>query len=148
MLVGLVGCVVPGIAGPPFSFLGLILLSLAKHWQPFSPGFLLAMALLTVVATALDYILPAAGAKKFGASRAGFWGAVIGLLLGLLYMPPLGLILGAFVGAIIGEMIAGKKTDEALRAGWGVFVGVMLGMVFKLVVSGIMTFYFVKALVV
>ena len=146
MLVGLVGCVIPGIAGPPFSFVGLILLSFAKSWEPFSPGFLLGMGVLTVVVTALDFLVPAAGARKFGASRMGFWGAVAGMLLGLLAFPPFGLIFGAFLGAIGGELWAGKQAHEALRAGWGVFIGVLIGMVLKLIASGIMTFYFVKAL--
>ena len=146
MLVGLMGCVVPGIAGPPFSFLGLILLSIARGWEPFSPGFLVAMAVLTAVVTALDYVVPAAGARKFGASRTGFWGAVAGMLLGLLAFPPFGLIAGAFLGAIVGELWAGKQTHEALRAGWGVFIGVLAGMVLKLIASGIMTFAFIRAL--
>jgi len=146
MLVGLMGCVVPGVAGPPFSFLGLILLSIARGWEPFSPGFLVAIAVLTAVVTALDYIVPAAGARKFGASRMGFWGAVAGMLVGLLAFPPFGLILGAFLGAIVGELWAGKQAQDALRAGWGVFIGVLVGMVLKLIASGIMTFYFIKAL--
>ena len=146
MLVGLMGCVVPGVAGPPFSFLGLILLSIARGWEPFSPGFLVAIAVLTAVVTALDYIVPAAGARKFGASRMGFWGAVAGMLVGLLAFPPFGLILGAFLGAIVGELWAGKQAQDALRAGWGVFLGVLVGMVLKLIASGIMTFYFIKAL--
>ncbi len=104
------------------------------------------MAALTIVVTALDYIVPAAGAKKFGASRYGFWGAVIGMLFGLIYAPPLGMIIGAFLGAILGEILKGKAGLEALRAGWGVFIGVMVGMILKLIASGIMTFYFIKAL--
>jgi hypothetical protein len=118
MLVGLVGCVVPGIAGPPFSFLGLILLSITRSWEPFSPGFLVAMAVLTAVVTALDYVVPAAGARRFGASKTGFWGAVAGMLVGLVAFPPFGLIFGAFFGAIVGELWVGKQSHEALRAGW------------------------------
>jgi len=147
LIIGLIGCVIPGIAGPPFSFLALILLSAAKNWEPFGPEFLVLMAVLTVVVTALDYIVPAAGAKKFGASKAGFWGAVIGLLAGLIWFPPFGMILGAFLGAILGELTVGKEGHEALKAGWGVFMGVMFGMILKLILSGIMTFYFIKALV-
>jgi uncharacterized protein YqgC (DUF456 family) len=146
LIIGIVGCVIPGIAGPPFSFLALILLSIAKKWEPFSAGFLLVMAGITVLVTALDYVMPAAGARKFGSSRAGFWGAVIGMLIGLFYAPPLGMIIGAFLGAFVAECLAGKSGSEALKAGWGVFIGVMVGMVFKLVASGIMTFYFIKAL--
>ena len=55
-------------------------------------------------------------------------------------------ILGAFIGAVAGELSAGKDQSRALRAGWGVFVGMMAAMAVKLVVSGIMTFYFIRAL--
>ncbi len=146
-VVGLAGCILPVIAGPPFSFLVLICISLAKNWEPFPAGFLLAMALLTAVVMALDYFLPVAGARKFGSDRYGFWGAAVGMLLGILYAPPLGMILGAFLGAVLGEMLAGKETRKALRAGWGVFVGVMTATLLKLIASGIMTFYFFKALI-
>ena len=104
------------------------------------------MGVLTIIVQALDYLLPAVGAKKFGASRYGFWGAIIGMLLGIIFVPPLGIIIGAFLGAILGEVIAGKEASKALKAGWGVFVGVMVGMVVKLILAGVMTFYFFKAL--
>ena len=146
LIIGILGCIIPGVAGPPFSFLALILLSIAKGWEPFSVHFLIVMAVVTIVVTALDYIVPAAGAKKFGASKAGFWGAVFGLFAGLILFPPFGMILGAFLGAIVGELTAGKEGSQALKAGWGVFIGVMFGMLLKLITSGIMTFYFIKAL--
>lgn len=146
LIIGIIGCIVPGIAGPPFSFLALILLSFARGWEPFSARFLLIMAGITIVVTALDFIVPALGAKKFGASKAGFWGAVIGLFGGLILFPPFGMIFGAFLGAIIGELTIGKEGSQALKAGWGVFMGVMFGMLLKLIASGIMTFYFIKAL--
>jgi len=146
LIIGIVGCILPGIAGPPFSFLALILLSIAKKWEPFSAGFLLVMAGITIVVMALDYVMPAAGARKFGSSRAGFWGAVIGMIIGLIYAPPFGMIIGAFLGAFVAECMAGKSGSEALKAGWGVFIGVMVSMVLKLAASGVMTFYFIKAL--
>jgi uncharacterized protein YqgC (DUF456 family) len=147
LIIGIVGCIVPGIAGPPFSYASLILLSIAKRWEPFSAKFLIIMAVVTVIVTVLDYLLPAAGAKKYGASKLGFWGAVVGMLLGIFFMPPLGMIIGAFIGAIAGELIKGKQSYEALKAGWGVFMGVMLGVLLKLIATAIMTFYFIKALV-
>lgn len=146
LIIGILGCVIPGLAGPPFSFLALILLSIAKGWETFSAPFLIAMAVITIGVTALDYIVPAAGAKKFGASKAGFWGALVGLLGGLILFPPFGMIFGAFLGAVIGELMVGKEGRQALKAGWGVFAGVMVGMLLKLIASGIMTFYFLKAL--
>jgi uncharacterized protein len=145
-LVGLAGCVLPWVAGPPLNFIGLILLSIAKGWKPFSPKFLIIMGGLTALTVFLDYAMPLAGARRFGASKRGFWGAFIGMLLGAWAFPPFGLILGAFAGAVVGELSAGKDQSSALRAGWGVFVGTMAALVVKLIVSGIMTFYFIRAL--
>jgi uncharacterized protein YqgC (DUF456 family) len=145
-LVGLAGCVLPWVAGPPLNFIGLILLSIAKGWKPFSPKFLIIMGGLTALTVFLDYAMPLAGARRFGASKRGFWGALIGMLLGAWAFPPFGLILGAFAGAVVGELSAGKDQSSALRAGWGVFVGTMAALVVKLIVSGIMTFYFIRAL--
>ena len=146
IIVGIIGCIIPGVAGPPFSFLALICLSIVKKWEPFSVRLLIILGVLTVVVQALDDLLPAVGAKKFGATRYGFWGAIIGMLLGIIFVPPLGIIIGAFLGAIFGEIIAGKEASKALKAGWGVFVGVMVGMILKLILAGVMTFYFIKAL--
>ena len=145
-LLGVIGCIIPGLPGPPLSFLALIFISIAKRWEPFSGKFLILMAALAIVVTALDYVVPAAGAKKYGASKFGFWGAIIGMIIGIIYAPPLGMIIGAFLGAVLGEMLIGKHSHEALKAGWGVFIGIMLGTIIKLIASGIMTFYFVKAL--
>jgi uncharacterized protein YqgC (DUF456 family) len=145
-LVGLVGCILPWLAGPPFNFAGLILLSIAKDWAPFSAKFLVIMGVLTAITMVLDYVMPLAGARRFGASKRGFLGAFIGMLVGAFAFPPFGLILGAFAGAVFGELSAGKERSSALRAGWGVFVGMMAAMAVKLIVSGVMTFYFIRAL--
>lgn len=146
IVIGIIGCVIPGIAGPPFSFLALICLSIAKKWEPFSARFLIVLGILTVAVQMLDYLLPAVGAKKFGATKYGFWGTIIGMVLGIFFFPPLGIVFGAFLGAILGEIIAGKEASKALKAGWGVFIGVMAGMMLKLILAGVMTFYFIKAL--
>ena len=133
-LVGLAGCVLPWLAGPPLNFLGLILLCLAKGWDTFSPTFLIVMGALTVLTMLLDYVLPMAGAKKYGSSKRGFWGAFFGM------------VIGAFLGAVLGEITAGKEQAAAMKAGWGVFLGVITALILKLLVSGIMVFFFVKAL--
>lgn len=146
IFIGIIGCVIPGIAGPPFTFLALICLSIVKKWEPFSAKLLIVLGTLTVLVQALDYLLPAVGAKKFGATKYGFWGAIIGMLLGVIFVPPLGIIIGSFLGAISGEIIAGKEASKALKAGWGVFVGMMVGMTLKLILAGVMTFYFIRAL--
>lgn len=143
-LVGLVGCIVPVIPGPPLSFLSLIIISIAKNWAPFSPTFLIIMACLTIVVTILDYLVPAGGAKKYGASKLGVRGSIIGMLLGLLFFPPWGILICGIVGALAGEILAGKEGGKALRASWGIFLGYMVGTGLKLIFSGLLLFLYIK----
>ncbi len=145
-LLGLAGCVLPVLAGPPLNFLGLILLGLARGWDIFKLNLWLVLAGLTVLTMILDYVLPVAGARKYGSTRWGTRGAFLGMLLGIFLFPPLGLIFGAFLGAVGGELLAGKKDREALRSGWGVFVGYFISMLLRLIASGLMTFFFVRTL--
>ena len=143
-MVGLAGCILPVIPGPPFSFLALIILSWAKDWEPFSSTFLIIMAILTILVTILDYIIPASGAKKYGASKLAVWGSIIGMLIGVFFFPPLGIFIGGFIGALAGELLTTKKAKKALRAGWGVFIGIMLSTGIKLTFCGVMLFFYIK----
>jgi uncharacterized protein YqgC (DUF456 family) len=143
-LIGLVGCIFPVIPGPPLSFLALILLSLAKNWEPFSSTFLIIMAGLAVLVTILDYVVPVVGAKKYGASKLGVWISMIGMLIGVLFFPPWGMLIGAFVGALAGELLAGKQGRKSLQAAWGVFVGNVVSIGIKLAYSGAIIFFYVK----
>ena len=142
IVVGIIGCIVPVIPGPPIGFIGLLLLQL-KETPPFSTGFLVIWAVLTVSVTILDYIVPAYGTKKFGGSKYGMWGSIIGLFWGLFLFPPLGIIIGPFAGAVIGEMIKGKKFNKALRSGFGSFIGFVAGIFMKLAVSFFFTYYYI-----
>ena len=146
LIFGLIGCIVPAIPGPPLSFIALILLEIATHGEAFTVNQLIFWGIVTVIVTVLDYIIPIFGAQKYGATRAGIWGSVIGMLIGIFFFPPFGMFLGAFLGAVGGEIIVGKKSDDALKAGFGVFVGTMLSIGLKLAASGVMTFYFIKEL--
>jgi uncharacterized protein YqgC (DUF456 family) len=143
-LIGLIGCILPVIPGPPLSFFSLIILSYAKNWEPFSTTFLIIMAGLTILATFLDYVVPAIGAKKYGASKLGIWGSIIGMIFGLFIFPPWGVLVGAIIGALAGELVGGKKGGKALRATWGVFVGNIMGVGLKLVFCGTILFFYIK----
>jgi hypothetical protein len=131
-LAGIAGCLLPVLPGPLVSYLSLIILSLARDWQPFSTTFLLVMVGIALLLSALDYVVSLVGARKFGASKAGLWGSVIGMLIGIFFFPPLGIFIGALIGAVVGEIVIGKKTHEAFRVGWGVFVGNLIGTALKL----------------
>jgi len=145
LVVGLVGCVLPVIPGPPLSYVALLLLQ-ATRFAGFSLQFLLITAGITVVVTVIDYLLPVWGTKKWGGSRAGVVGSLIGLLVGLLFLP-VGIIVGPFAGAVVGEMLSGRDTNAALRSGVGSFIGFLLGTGMKLAVGITFTFYFIRELV-
>ena len=142
MLVGVVGSILPLLPGPPLCFLALLIQQLRTD-APFTPKFLWIWAGITVVVTGLDYIIPLYGTRKFGGSKFGIWGCTIGLLAGF-WMGPLGIIIGPFAGAFIGEMIASNNSDHALKAAWGSFVGFLLGTLLKLVVCFVMAWYLIK----
>ncbi|HSO88018.1 MAG TPA: DUF456 domain-containing protein [Draconibacterium sp.] len=146
MIIGILGCVLPLLPGPPLNYMGILLLHFTEEFQ-FTNRFLLIWAIITIVVFALDYIIPVWGTKKFGGSKQGIWGSVIGLVAGLFFFPPFGIIIGPFVGAVIGELISGKDSGAALKSGFGSFVGFLTGTILKLIASGMMTWYFGKALI-
>ncbi|OFX26608.1 MAG: hypothetical protein A2041_02630 [Bacteroidetes bacterium GWA2_31_9b] len=143
IIFGLLGCILPVIPGPPLSFFGLLVIHFTK-FADFTTTFLVVMAIIAIIVTILDYGVPIWGTKKFGGSKAGTWGATLGLIIGLLFLGPFGMILGPLFGAIIGELINGAKFNDALRAGLGSFLGFLLGIGLKLAASFYMTFQFVK----
>jgi uncharacterized protein YqgC (DUF456 family) len=89
---------------------------------------------LGLLAMTLDNVAGALGAKRFGAGRAGVWGAVVGALVGAVVLGPLGILVGPFLGALVAELIAGKTGQDALRAAWGSLLGVLGGVLAKLLV--------------
>jgi uncharacterized protein YqgC (DUF456 family) len=141
-VIGIIGCIFPAIPGPPLSYAAFILLQFAKEEPVFSKSFLVKFAILTIVVTLGDYFLPLLGAKKYGTSKYGIWGAILGMMAGIIFFPPFGMILGIFIGAIVGELIAGKENSMALKAGLATFIGSMTAVLIKLSLSVVMAFYF------
>lgn len=143
IIVGLLGCILPIIPGPPLSFLGILVLHFT-HFAEFSTNFLVILALIATLVTILDYIVPIWGTKKFGGTKAGMWGATIGMIIGMIFLGPFGLILGPFVGAIIGESLRGATSKDAFRSGMGAFLGFIMGVGLKLAASIYITYHFIK----
>ena len=139
MLVGILGSILPLLPGPPLAYLALLVQQLRSD-TPFTAEFLWLWAGITVVVTALDYIVPIYGTRKYGGSKYGVWGSTIGLIAGF-WLGPLGIIIGPFVGAFVGELIASNDSEHALRAAWGSFVGFLFGTLLKLVVCVVMAWY-------
>jgi uncharacterized protein YqgC (DUF456 family) len=142
MVLGIIGCLVPVLPGPPFSFLGLILLHLSRFGHFTSPT-LIILGVIAVVVTVLDYIVPVWGTKRFGGSKYGTRGATVGLIIGL-FLGPMGIIIGPLLGAFVGEMIFKDDMGYAFKASIGSLLGFLTGIGLKLAASFVMTFYFVK----
>ncbi len=145
ILVGLIGCVVPGLPGIPLSYLGLVCMHITDKYQ-YSWQFLLIWLAIVVVISVLDFVIPAWGTKKFGGTKAGAWGATIGVFAGL-FFSPWGIIIGPFVGAALGELIANRNNTNVFKAAFGSFIGILSGTVLKLICCGFMIYYYVKTLV-
>lgn len=144
MLIGIIGCIVPGLPGVPIAYVGLWIAQ-ATGCIDFSWQFLLIWGLVTIVISVLDYVVPAWGTKQYGGTQWGVWGSTIGIFVGL-FFGALGVILGPLVGAIIGELLAGKQLNEALKAGWGSFIGILFGTLLKLIACGLMTVALIQAI--
>lgn len=140
LLLGLIGCIVPVLPGPILAYCGLLTL-VPTVYCPSTPC-LIVMGAITVLVTLADYIVPAMGAKKFNCSRWGTTGCFVGTIIGLFFVP-IGLVLGPFLGALIGELIAGKKMHLAVQGGFGALLGFLSGIAIKLAACLMMTAYFV-----
>jgi uncharacterized protein YqgC (DUF456 family) len=146
IFLGLFGSFLPVLPGPPLSFFGLLLPALVHRFSPpLTSTLMIVLALLTVAVTILDYAIPVLGARRYGTSKWGVWGSVAGMIVGI-FFSPFGMLLGAFVGAVVAEWLYRRQSTQALKAGWGVVVGSAVGTVLKLGVSGLMTYYFVLSL--
>ena len=136
MLVGILGSFLPVLPGPPISWVGLLLLHLTKA-VPENWWFLGITLFIAVGVTVLDYIIPAAGTKKFGGSKAGMWGSIIGLLVAIVFpiLGPFGIIIWPFVGALVGELSNNADKDRALKAAFGSFIGFLTGTFLKFLIT-------------
>lgn len=156
ILVGLAGSVIPGLPGPPLSYLGILLMHWTKSYQ-YETKMLVTWAVIVIIVTIIDYVVPIWGTKRFGGTRAGMWGSTIGLIIGVILLPMLGIVLGPFgilgilggpfLGAWIGEKYAGQDNQKAIRAAIGSFIGFLAGTIMKLTVSLILTFYYFKGFI-
>jgi uncharacterized protein YqgC (DUF456 family) len=123
MLIGIVGSLVPIIPGVLVSWIGLAVLYLAPSLE-FDTLFITITGIVALILYILDYIIPAVGTKKFGGSKAGMWGTTIGLIVGIFAPIPFGILIGPFLGALVGELVVNKTEKSlALKAAFGSFLG-------------------------
>ena len=137
----------PALPGPPISWVGLLVAFFARRLadggNEITRTCLLVWLAVTVIVTIVDYVIPAKFTKLSGGSKAGSWGAMIGLLAGI-FFTAVGMIAGCFLGALIGELLFGKREFGAsCKAALGAFAGVMAGTGIKLITTVMMMFYII-----
>ena len=146
MLVGVAGCLIPVLPGTP-----ILLAAAVGHRLYFgdtgpSMLVLIILALFTIISLVFDQLASMVGAKKLGATWKGVTGAVIGGLVGLFFSLP-GIILGPFIGATLFELFGDREFRDALKAGVGATLGLLLGAVGKVAISMVMMLMFVWSVV-
>jgi uncharacterized protein len=141
IIAGLLGTLLPMLPGVPFVFVGLVLAAWAGHFEKVGWVTLLILGVLTVLSFVLDFLATLLGTKKFGASKLAVLGAAIGAIAGFFFGIP-GIVLGPFIGALIGEFIMRKNLPQAGKAGLGTWLGLVLGIAAKVVLIFIMVALF------
>lgn len=142
VVVGLVGIVLPALPGLPLVFAGMLLAAWVDGFARIGVATLVVLGVLTLLSLVVDFWAAAMGAKRVGASRLALLGAVLGTLAGL-FLGPVGLFAGPFVGALVGELLHGRRLDrarlgQATRVGVGTWLGMALGIALKLMLAGAM----------
>jgi len=143
IITGIVGLLLPTLPGALFIWLGIVsygILNPNIHW-PIS--FYVIQGLLAISTYVIDYVATFWGVKRFKGTKAGAIGAVIGLAF-VFIIGPGGLIIGPFLGAIIGELLAGGELRQALTSGFGSFVGFLIALFLRLLICGFMVAWFIS----
>lgn len=134
MIAGLAGAVLPALPGIPLIFGGIWLAAAVDGYRHLGAWWLGGIAVLGTIGVVLDLVAGTLGARKVGASPQAVWGAALGTLAGLFFGVP-GLLLGPFLGALGGELMAGNSVLRSTHVGVGTWVGLLFGTLIKLVVS-------------
>ena len=149
VIIGVIGCIAPGLPGTPLNYLAVLILHFTEMYR-YPTITLIILLIIVLLVMAIDYIVPAIGTKKFGGSKYGVYGSIIGLFssffIGWILGPlaPIAFLIFPFAGAFIGETINGRKAKVALKAAFGSVLGFFIGMGAKLIVAGIISYYFFK----
>lgn len=147
IVLGVAGTVLPALPGTLFVLAGIVLGAWIDDftrvgWLPVA-----TVSVLAVIAWVLDYVAGLMGAKKAGASTLALVGAALGTVVGL-FMGLVGVFFMPLVGAAVGEYIAQKNEARALKVGVATWLGIMVGMIAKVVIAFMMIGVFAVALLV
>ena len=139
LLLGIIGCFVPVMPGPPISYGALLVFHFFSSYN-IDENTLWLLALIVIAVTVFDLWVQIYGVKKFGGTKKAVNGSIIGLIIGIFILGPLGLgllgiIIGPFLGAFIGAKMDDPDVNKALKIALGALAGFVLGTIVKLSVS-------------
>jgi uncharacterized protein YqgC (DUF456 family) len=142
--VGLIGTLLPVMPGALLVFLGMVAGAWADSFSRVGLATLAVLAALTTLVYVIDFLAGAYGARRLGATRWGVAGAVLGALVGM-FFGFAGVVIGPFIGAVGGELLARRGLAEASRAGAGAWIGLVLSVAIRLALVFAMLGIFVIA---
>jgi len=146
-LAGFWGLIIPVIPDLPLIWGGVLLYALGTGFGEISLTTVLLLGLLSASTFLIDYLSTVLGAKRYGASKKGIAGAIVGGIVGLVLFPPFGFLIGAVVGTVFAEIyLAGRTSKEAIRASKGAVVGLLVGLLAKVIIAGVIIGVFLSAI--
>lgn len=144
MVLGLAGTVLPLLPGTVLVWGGIVLGAWIDDFTRVGTSTLALITVLAVLAWGLDYVAGLMGAKKVGASRQALLGAAVGTVLGL-FMGLVGVLFMPLLGAAAGEYLAQKNQARAVKVGAATWLGIMIGLIAKVVLAFVMVGIFAAA---
>ncbi len=145
--LGLLGTVLPVLPGTLLVWGGIVLGAWIDDFSRVGTTTVAVISVLAVLAWALDYVAGLMGAQKAGASKQALVGAALGTVVGL-FMGLVGVLFMPLVGAALGEYLARQDEGRAVKVGLATWIGIMVGLIAKVVMAFVMVGVFVGALVI
>jgi len=146
VLVGIAGTVLPAVPGTPLVFCGFLIAAWIDNFQKVGLITLTVLGVLTLLSFGIDLLAASVGAKRLGASRSAFIGALFGTLVGF-FGGFAGLVIGPFLGAVFGEYLSRRDWIEAGKVGFGTWLGLIFGIAVKLGLTFAMLGIFITAFI-
>ncbi|MBC8477880.1 MAG: DUF456 family protein [Dehalococcoidia bacterium] len=146
LIAGLAGIVLPVLPGVPLAWLGFFVYAIGTGFDRISITTTVVFSILMVLTLVLDLVAPMLGASKYKASKLGILGSFVGLMAGIIVLGFWGIILGPFIGALLGELVARKQPEQAFKSALGTLLGFLAGSLIKIVVVLTMAGFFIASL--
>lgn len=148
LIVGIIGSLIPGLPGPVFSILGVLLYWWSTSYQ--TPGnlFLILMLSTAILALIIDYIGAYIGAEKSGSSTKTAIAASVSALIFFLFTGPIGIILGVGVVVFLREILIGKDPDEAITSATATTIALLASTASKALLTTLVLIIFLISILV